>query len=121
MAPSSVAQRPESRMALVAGVAGGLLATVISVKAIFGSASSTAGIGFIFVPFIAAAAMAMAGVWGMALGCVWYSWRGVVSHYRAILMLAWLVALGVPAYVGWQVWQGWSCRCCSTWSASLAR
>ncbi len=63
----SLSARPESRFALVAGIAGALVAAVISVKAIFGSANSTAGIGFVFVPFIMAAAMVFAGVWGLAL------------------------------------------------------
>ncbi|MSQ72488.1 MAG: hypothetical protein EXR27_14530 [Betaproteobacteria bacterium] len=102
----SLSARPEARFALVAGIAGGLLAAVISVKAIFGSASSTAGLGFIFVPFIMAAAMAFTGIWGLALGCVWHAVRGTRSYYRAVLLLAWAMTLCVPAYAGWQVWQG---------------
>jgi hypothetical protein len=102
----TIASRPEARFALIAGIAGALAAAAISVKAIIGSASSTAGIGFVFVPFIMAAAMVFTGVWGLALGCVWYSLRGTVSHYRAILLLAWIMALGLPAYAGWQIWQG---------------
>ena len=38
--------------------AGALLAAAVSVKGIFSSASSTAALGFVFVPFIMAAAMA---------------------------------------------------------------
>ncbi|MFM9968290.1 MAG: hypothetical protein ACKVQK_07830 [Burkholderiales bacterium] len=102
----SLSARPESRFALVAGITGALAATVISVKAIFASGSSTAGIGFVFVPFIMAAAMVFAGVWGLAVGCVWYSLQGMQSYYRAVLMLAWLVAVGVPAFAAWQVRQG---------------
>jgi len=98
--------RPESRFALVSGLGGGIAAAVISVKAILGSASSTAAIGFLFVPFIMAAAMVFAGLWGLALGCVWHAMRGTQSYYRAVLLLAWIVALGVPAYGAWQVWQG---------------
>ena len=98
--------RPESRFALVSGIAGGLAAALISVKAIFGSASSTAGMGFVFVPFIMAAAMVFVGVWGLALGCVWHALRKNETYYRAVLLLAWVVTLGVPAYAGWQVWQG---------------
>ena len=64
----SISARPEARFALVGGIAGALLAAGISIKAIFGSASSTAAIGFVFVPFIMAAAMAFFGVWGLALG-----------------------------------------------------
>ena len=55
----SLSTRPESRFALVAGISG-VLAAAISVKAIFVSGSSTAGIGFVFVPFIMAAVMVLA-------------------------------------------------------------
>lgn len=98
--------RPEARFALVVGAVGGLAAAAISTKAILDSSSSTAGIGFVFVPFIMAAAMVFAGVWGLALGCVWHWLRGSRSYYRAVLLLAWVLALGVPALAGWQVWQG---------------
>ena len=53
----SIASRPEARFALIAGIAGASLAAIISVKAIFGSHRSTADIGFVFVPFVMAAAL----------------------------------------------------------------
>jgi hypothetical protein len=56
----SLSTRPESRFALVAGISGAPAAAAISVKAIFASGSSTAGIGFVFVPFIMAAVMVLA-------------------------------------------------------------
>ena len=102
----SLSARPESRFAMIAGIAGALLAAVISVKAIIGSASSTAAIGFVFVPFVMIAAMVFTGIWGLALGCVWYALRGRRSYLRPVLLLAWVMALGVPTYAGWQVWQG---------------
>lgn len=98
--------RPEARFALIAGIAGALAATAISVKAIFASGSSTAAIGFIFVPLIAAAVAVPAGVWGLALGCVWFALRGERSYFRAVLLAAWVVALAVPAAIGWEVWRG---------------
>ena len=104
----SLSARPESRFALVTGIAGALAAAAISVKAIFASGSSAAGIGFVFVPFVMAAAMVFAGVWGLALGCVWHALRGTQQYYRAVLLLATLVAVGVPVFGGWQVWQGLS-------------
>ncbi len=103
---SSLSARPEARFGLVAGIAGGLAAAVIAVAAIFGSASSTAGIGFVFVPFVMAGAMVFTGVWGLALGCVWHAARGNQSYYRAVLLLAWALTLGVPAYAGWQIREG---------------
>lgn len=102
----SLADRPEARFALVAGIAGGLLAAIISIKAIFGSASSTAAIGFVFVPFIMIAVMVMAGTWGLALGCVWHALRRTARYNGIVVVLAAAIAAGVPAYVGSQVWYG---------------
>ncbi|MBM3345855.1 MAG: hypothetical protein FJY55_05080 [Betaproteobacteria bacterium] len=104
----SLANRPEARFALVASIAGGLLAAVVSVKAILGSASLTAAIGFIFVPFVMAAVVVMAGVWGLALGCVWYALRRSARYNGIVLVLASAIAAGVPAWVGSQVWYGLS-------------
>lgn len=98
--------RPEARFALFAGIAGAIAATAISVKGIFASASSTAAIGFVFVPLIAAAAAVPAGVWGLALGCVWRSARGAQRYFPAVLAMAWVVVLAAPAAVGWEVWRG---------------
>lgn len=102
----SLSARPEARFAHVAGIAGGLAAAAISVKGIFASASSTAAIGFVFVPLIAAAAAVPAGVWGLALGCVWLNLQGARRYYPAVLVMAWVVALAVPAAIGWEVWRG---------------
>ncbi len=102
----SLSARPEARFALVAGIAGGLAAAAISVKGIFASASSTAAIGFVFVPLIAAAAAVPAGVWGLALGCVSLSLRGARRYDPAVLVMAWVVVLAVPAAIGWEVWRG---------------
>ena len=104
----SLAERPESRFALVAGVIGGLLAAFISVKAIMASASSTAAIGFLFVPFLAAIAMVIAGGWGYATGCLWHALRGARRHHGIVLTLAAIIALGLPAWGAWQVTEGLS-------------
>jgi len=102
----SLSARPEARFALVAGIAGGLAAAAISVKEIFASASSTAAIGFLFVPLVFAAVAVPAGVWGLALGCVWLSLRGARCYFRAVLLMAWVVVLAAPAAIGWEVWRG---------------
>ena len=102
----SLSARPEARFALIAGIVGGLAAAAISVGAIFESASSTAGIGFVFVPFIMTGAMVFTGVWGLALGCVWNAARGTQSYYRAVLLMAWALTLGVPGYTAWQIRDG---------------
>lgn len=98
--------RPEARFALVAGIAGGIAAALLSVKGIFASGSSTASIGFIFVPFVAAVAMVITGIWGLALGCVWHALRGTQRYFRAVLLLAWVLVIGGSAAAGWEVWRG---------------
>lgn len=98
--------RPEAPWAMWAGIAGGLAATALSVKGIFASGSSTAAIGFIFVPFIAIAAMLPSAVWGLALGCVWLSLRGAQAYAPAMLAAAWVLALAGPAVIGWEMWRG---------------
>ena len=101
-----LSSRPEARFALVAGIAGGIAAAAISVKGIFASANSTAALGFVFIPFIAAAAMVVTGVWGLALGCVWHALRGTQRYFRAVLLLAWVLVIGGPVAAGWEVWRG---------------
>jgi hypothetical protein len=89
-----------------AAIAGGLAAAALSVKGILSSGSSTAAIGFIFVPFVAIAAMVPCAVWGLAAGCVWLSLRGEQRYAPAMLVAAWVFALAGPAVIGWEVWQG---------------
>lgn len=100
--------RPELPWALWAGVAGALAAAAVSVKGIFSSASSTAAIGFIFVPFIAIAAGVLAGVWGLALGTIACHFGGIKRALRPVLIMACVVAAAAPAALGWELWRGWS-------------
>jgi hypothetical protein len=101
-----LSSRPEAPWGMWAGIAGGLAAAALSVKGILASGSSTAAIGFIFVPFIAIAAMLPSAVWGLALGCVWLSVRGAQQYAPAMLVAAWVFALAGPAAIGWEVWRG---------------
>jgi hypothetical protein len=89
-----------------AGIGGALAATAIAVKGIMASASSTAAIGFIFVPFVAIAAAVPAAVWGLALGYIAAHLRGMRRSVRAVLVMAWVVALAVPGVIGWQIYEG---------------
>jgi hypothetical protein len=97
---------PEAKFALVAGVAGALAATAIALKAIFASASSTAAIGILFLPFIAIAAMVACGIWGLALGCAWHGLRGTRRYLPAVLAAAVAAAAAGPAALGWETWRG---------------
>jgi hypothetical protein len=105
-ASTRLSARPEARWGLWAGIAGGLAAAALSVKAILGSAGSTAAVGFIFVPFIAIAAMIPSAVWGLAAACVYLGLRGAQQYAPAMLVAAWAFAVAAPAAIGWEVWHG---------------
>jgi len=104
--PRKFSARPEAPWALWSGIAGGLAAAGLSVKAILGSGSSTAAIGFIFVPFVAIAVMVAAGIWGLAAACVWLALRGAQHYAPGLLAAATVFALAVPAAIGWETWRG---------------
>jgi len=98
--------RAEARWALWGGVAGALGATALSVKGILGSSSSTAAIGFIFVPLIALAAAVPVGVWAMALGHVVLVLAGRTQTLRPLFIVALAAALSLPALAGYEIWRG---------------
>ena len=90
--------RPEARWALGAGIAGGVIATVVQARAIFSSADASAVVGFVFVPLVAILVAVAAGIWGLALGHVVARLRGEVNdpwHVFAAALAA--LALGVLA------------------------
>jgi hypothetical protein len=101
-----MADRPEARWAFWAGLAGLLGGAALHVKAILGSASSSAAIGFIFVPLVAAVAAAVAGTWGLALGHVVARLRGRVAEPWIVFWVALPVALAFPAAGAYEVWRG---------------
>jgi hypothetical protein len=101
-----LSSRPEAPWGMWAGIGGGVIAAVLSVKGILASGSSTAAIGFIFVPFVAIAGMVPAAVWGLAAACVWLSLRGAQRYAPAMLVAAWAYALAGPAVIGWEIRNG---------------
>jgi hypothetical protein len=101
-----LAARPEARWALWSGVFGALAATALSVKEIFSSTSSSAGLAFFFVPLVAAAVAIPAGVWGAALGHVVLVLRGSVRSPRPVFISALLAAAAPPAVLGYEIWRG---------------
>lgn len=103
---ATLRERPEARWAFWAGILGLLGAVALQVKAIFASASSTAALGFIFVPLLAALAAAATGIWGLALGHVVERLRGKVSGPALLLGAALVIAAALPAAVGYEVWRG---------------
>jgi hypothetical protein len=98
--------RPEARWALWCGVGGALVTAALSVKAIFASGSSTAALGFIYLPLVAALGAILVAAWGGALGHVVLRWRGAVQSPRLVFVAALAVAASLPALVIVEVERG---------------
>ena len=99
-------ERSEARWALWAGVAGALATAGLSAKMILSHGSSTAALGFIFLPLVAAAAAVPVGIWGAALGHVALHLRGRAAEPKIVFWIAVLAAGSLPATVGYEVWKG---------------
>jgi hypothetical protein len=87
-------ERSEARWALWAGVVGALATAALSTKMILSHGGSTAGLGFIFLPLVAAAAAVPIAIWGAALGHVVAHLRGRASEPRAVFWVALAAAAG---------------------------
>lgn len=98
--------RPEARWALWCGVAGALATAALSVKGIFSSGSSTAALGFIYLPLVAALGAIPVAAWGAALGHVVLRWRGTVQSPPLVAFAALAVAVALPAFVALEVDRG---------------
>src|SRR5262245_65893941 len=99
-------ERPEARWALWAGIVGGPATAALSTRMILSHGSSTAGLGFIFLPLVAAAAAVPIAVWGAALGHVVGHLRGVAPEPKIVFWVALVAAASLPAAVGCGVWRG---------------
>jgi hypothetical protein len=100
--------RPEARWALWAGICGALAMAALSTKMILSHGSSTAGLGFIFLPLLAAAAAVPLALWGAALGHVVLHLRGRAREPRIVFWVAVAAAASLPATVAYEVWKGLS-------------
>jgi hypothetical protein len=101
-------ERPEARWALWTGVAGALATAALSTKMILSHGSSTAGLGFIFLPLLAAAAAVPIGIWGAALGHVVLHLRGRASEPKIVFWVALVAAASLPVALGYEIWRGQS-------------
>ncbi len=101
----TLAERPEARWALCCGAIGGLAGAGLSLKGILGSQGMDAVLGYIFVPLLAAACAAAAGIWGAALGHVVLQLRGRVHEPRAVFVAAVMAALALPAAIIYELWR----------------
>lgn len=102
----SLSARPEAPWALWSGIAGSLAVAALSVKSIHSSGSSTAALGYIYLPLIAALAAIPVGLWGMALGHAVLWLRGAVQSPPMVFVAALLVASSLPAFVAYEVQRG---------------
>jgi hypothetical protein len=94
-----IRSRPEARWALWSGIAGALATAALSIKGIFASGSSTAALGFIYLPLVAALGAIPVAAWGAALGHVVLRWRGKLQSPPLVLVAAIAVAAALPALV----------------------
>jgi hypothetical protein len=99
-------ERSEARWALWAGIVGALVTAALSTKMILSHGSSTAGLGFIFLPLAAAAAAVPIGLWGAALGHVVLHLRGRADEPRIVFWVALVAAASLPLTVGYEIWNG---------------
>ena len=93
--------RPEARFALATGVAGALIAVALTVAETLQAPGPASAAAYIYLPFVAICTGVLAGVWGIALGCVWCSVTGKRNYFRAVLLLAWFLVLAFPAVALW--------------------
>lgn len=98
--------RPEAPWALWSGIAGALSVAALSVKGIYASGSSTAALGFIYLPLVAALAAIPVGLWGLALGHAVLRLRGAVHSPPMVFVAALLLAASLPALVAYEVQRG---------------
>jgi hypothetical protein len=99
-------ERAEARWALWAGMAGALATAFLSTRLILAHGSASAGLGFVLVPLVAAAAAVPVGIWGAALGHVVEHLRGRASEPRIVLVAALAAAASLPTAVAYEVRQG---------------
>ena len=88
------------------GIAGALAVAALSVKSIHASGSSTAALGYIYLPLVAALAAVPIGLWGMALGHAVLRLRGTVRSPPMVFVAALLVAAALPAAIAYEVQRG---------------
>jgi hypothetical protein len=99
-------ERPEARWALWSGIAGALATAVLSTRMILAHASAGAGLGFVLVPLVAAAAAVPVGIWGAALGHVVEHLRGRAREPKIVFWVALFAAAALPVAVTYEIGQG---------------
>jgi hypothetical protein len=99
-------ERAEARWALWAGIAGALATAALSTRMILSHGSSSAALGFVLVPLVAAAAAVPIGIWGAALGHVVEHLRGRAPEPKIVFWAALVAAASLPLAVGYEIRRG---------------
>ena len=99
-------ERPEARWALWAGIVGGVATAALSTRMILSHGSPTAGLGFVFVPLVAAAAAVLVGVAGAALGHLVEHLRGRAPEPKIVFWAALVAAASLPLAAGYEIRRG---------------
>jgi hypothetical protein len=101
-------ERAEARWALCTGIAGAVATAALGAKMIFAHGSPVAGLGFVFLPLVAAAAAVPVAIWGAALGHVVAHLRGRAAEPKIVLWAALAASASLPAVLGYEIWRGQS-------------
>lgn len=99
-------ERSEARWALWAGIIGALATAALSAKMILSQGGPGAGLAFVFLPLIAAAAAVPLGIWGAALGHVVAHLRGRAPEPKIVFWVALVAAAALPVALASEVWRG---------------
>jgi hypothetical protein len=98
--------RTEARWGLCAGIAGAVATAALGTKMILTHGSPAAGLGFVFLPLVAAAAAVPVAIWGAALGHVFAHLRGRAAEPKIVLWVALAASASLPAVLGYEIWRG---------------
>jgi hypothetical protein len=87
--------RADTKTGLTVGVVGALATSILIAVSITRSTSSTAAIGFIFIPIYSAISFAGFFVWGYSIGTIGIWRESAARRFDSKIALAFLVAVGI--------------------------
>lgn len=99
-------ERTEARWAFCCGIAGAVATAALGTKMILAHGSPAAGLGFVLLPLVAAAAAVPVAIWGAALGHVVAHLRGRAAEPKIVLWAALAASASLPAVLGYEIWRG---------------
>ena len=99
-------ERTEAHWAFCCGIAGAVATAALGTKMILAHGSPAAGLGFVFLRLVAAAAAVPVAIWGAALGHVVAHLRGRAAEPKIVLWAALAASASLPAVLGYEIWRG---------------